>query len=226
MKTKVFTLIELLVVIAIIGILASLLLPALSASREKARSISCMGSLKQIGISATSYASDFDGWFLKPFTNTPVQYYWSNGLIDLKYMQSGNAMLCPCNVYPAPSVKYANNANAYMSYGINRDITRTSRDESSQPAVNIFKSQYITNPSNTWFFGDSVGKGWWTTSLRQCYMISWNNGTTFNFALRHAGGGNLWLIDGSAKCLIRGSVKDVYPRFEEFYLGDTKIVDI
>jgi prepilin-type N-terminal cleavage/methylation domain-containing protein/prepilin-type processing-associated H-X9-DG protein len=78
-----FTLIELLVVIAIIGILASLLVPALSGVRHKARRTGCLSNLRQVGVAILLYAGDNSGNI--PFGpkagafTSPMNFYPSTG---------------------------------------------------------------------------------------------------------------------------------------------------
>ena len=77
MKYVCFTLIELLVVIAIIAILAAMLLPALSAARERARDANCRNVMKQIGLANIMYANDNKEYIT-------VAYMPLNGVTGLK----------------------------------------------------------------------------------------------------------------------------------------------
>ena len=62
-QRKAFTLIELLVTIVIIGILMSILLPAMGMAREHARCAQCANNLRQIGIAWHLYLDDHDEMF-------------------------------------------------------------------------------------------------------------------------------------------------------------------
>ena len=100
-RRKAFTLIELLVVIAIIAILSAILFPVFAQAREKARGISCLSNMKQLGLSLNMYGQDNDG--------TMMQTSWELGSLKSKihwsyivqpYVKNLQIFVCPSDPFP------------------------------------------------------------------------------------------------------------------------------
>ena len=105
MMKKHFTLIELLVVIAIIAILAAMLLPALSAAREKARTINCVSNQKQMALAMTMYCNNNNGCL--PYVNAAEFSVFGGWPVQLYGYLSNNADFMTCPSYTGN--KYDNN---------------------------------------------------------------------------------------------------------------------
>ena len=209
-----FTLIELLVVIAIIAILAAILFPIFLSAKEKARQVSCKGSMKQLGTALALYLSDnSDRMPLNPYDCANDAFApgaAANFAVELyRYSKNRTLFWCP-SAMPIPDTgpqgvdwsfgkitKYSR-----ISYMVNGIAVGKTISLCRHTGKTCFLRELMYSCNQTWtrprWDGSAVVHMAWKHS-----DAAWNS-----IYSSHFGGGNYLFCDGHIAHILPGYVPD------------------
>jgi prepilin-type N-terminal cleavage/methylation domain-containing protein/prepilin-type processing-associated H-X9-DG protein len=189
-----FTLIELLVVIAIIGILASLLLPALARARERAKRVQCASQMRQVSLGVRMWADDNDGrvpWIIdvanggtRSLAETAAHYRTLSNEVA-----NPRVFICPSDTAKAAANSVNLMQNANLSYFVGVDAMET------RPMTLIIGDRNVVDGT-----GNPPGKEQCGTANVSATTLRTSAASTYRWGSDiHNGYGNLGLADGSVQ---------------------------
>jgi prepilin-type N-terminal cleavage/methylation domain-containing protein/prepilin-type processing-associated H-X9-DG protein len=231
MRKNGFTLIELLVVVAIIAVLVALLLPALGAAREIAKTVTCGNILKQYGIADQMYCGQYNGYHVP---TAPPEWDENTEFRNYLWAKRENVansttwahrwprnMACPNAVVaqqlavssPMPGVPPNLISVITQSYGFNyTDI------DTSKASCWGYKESNIGDPSKKLFVSDAlnwlihrdhswVSSDYWFFQEGMAQFYDMVNRSLVPNVYRHRKGGNVLFFDSHVEWLYYTKIK-------------------